>query len=294
MTLDVLIADVSGWQSEDVSPLAQYGFKAVIPKYTEDVFSASGFKAHQQCASARAAGMSVFAGYDFGLGSNGRDQCDALLAAFAGDNIQRAVLDAEVNSVTPEIVIDFGRRAREWNASVKPLLYASTSFMQENYAGYDEIPKLFDGWIAAYTAGYDPITAPATRPPSSPPPFESYLGWQFTSVFPTSLGGIDASVFDSAVFQVDQKKAATSIKEPTMYIFHNTDVHDPADGEPKGEWVLGLETSCVNIHAGEAFGLAMHGVPWEDNCNTLRIIGECIIRAQAAKNLEFWKSKLPA
>jgi GH25 family lysozyme M1 (1,4-beta-N-acetylmuramidase) len=294
MALDVLVADVSGYQDEDVSALAGLGFKAVIPKYTEDMSSASGWKAHEQTRSARAAGMSVFAGYDFGLGSNGRDQCDALLQAFGGDNITRAVLDAEVASVTPEIVIDFGRRAREWNPGVKPLLYASTSFMQGFYGDYPEIPQLYDAWIAAYTAGYASITWPASPVPAAPAPFSEVIGWQFTSVFPTPLGNIDASVFNSTVFNGNvipmQDKHTRSTD---MVIYHNVDVHDPDGGTATGEWVaMQGSDGPTQITAGEAFVHAISGVPWVDNMHGLNIVGLGIRGAQARKNAEFWDGAL--
>lgn len=294
MALDVLVADVSGWQSEDVSSLARDGFKAVIPKYTEDLSSASGAKAHGQCRSARAAGMTVFAGYDFGLGSDGSDQCDALLNAFGGDEIQRVVLDAEVASVSLDIVLDFGRRAKEWNSNVKPILYASTSFIQEMYGNSGEVADLFDAWIAAYTRGYDIITWPGTPTPGAPRPFQQVIGWQFTSQFPSSIGLIDASVFDSTVFVVDKKEAEAKYRKACdMVIYHNVDMKDPDVNTADGEWVA-MEGSHgpTKITQVTAFLHAINGVPWLDDMHALNIVALGVTGAQARRDSAVWDKLL--
>lgn len=195
--LDVLVADVSGFQPGDISGLAGLGFGAVIVKYAEGTGTPNPVM-HEQAASAVGAGMLVFGGYNFSLPGDGRAQCDTLLAAFGADPVQRAVLDAEVDGLDRDLVLAFGRRAQEWNPNIRPVLYGSTSFIARNYAGDSEIAGLFDLWVAAYTVGYREITVPATAPPSSPSPFPDYIGWQFTSSYPAPWGHIDASVFDSS------------------------------------------------------------------------------------------------
>lgn len=282
MALDVLVADVSAWQSEDVSSLAGLGFKAVIPKYTEDLSSASGFKAHAQCASARAAGMTVFAGYDFALGSNGAAQCDALLEAFAGDAIQRAVLDAEVRSVGLDVVVSFGRRAREWNPNVKPILYGSTSFLQEMYGNAGEVANLYDAWVAAYTSGYDIIKWPATAPPNCPRPFGEYIGWQFTSQFPTPIGLIDASVFNSTVFATDQRDNPAHQKNGASGMVIS-------EINPNGvikQWWLREGARFTKIDQSDAYVMVIGGVPWVKNIHSDTLFGWMVNAAVAEHDLQ--------
>jgi hypothetical protein len=145
--------------------------------------------------------MIPFGGYDFALPGDGAAQCDALLAAFGNDPIRRVVLDAEVDGLDRDtVVLPFGRRALEWNPLVRPILYASTSFIIEHYTSDHDIAAVFDLWEAAYTAGYASITAPATPPPAPPLPFDHAIGWQFTSQYPSPLGPIDVSVFDRGAF----------------------------------------------------------------------------------------------
>lgn len=221
MSLDRLVADVSGFQPGDISSLASQGFTAVIIKYTEGT-SEPNHVAHQQAASAVAAGLMILGGYDFALPGDGRAQADALLASFQSDPVQRAILDAEVDGLDRGLLLSFGRRCLEWNPNVRPILYGSWSFIRDNYAGDQEIAALFDLWVAAYTAGYQEVTAPMTAPPTSPSPFPDYIGWQFTSSFPAPWGHIDASVFNSDV------------------IFNNPGA--PVPPEPAGPRILRLTT----------------------------------------------------
>lgn len=226
--LTVKVGDVSGYQDANVHGLAGEGFAGIVVKVTEDMSGAGGQNAQAQAASARAVGMAVIGGYDFAGGSDGTAQCDNLIDSLGTINPARLVCDAEQPDVSITIVRQFGVRAHEWNPNIKPLLYASVSFVEEFYSGADDLPALYDLWEAAYTAGDQVITEPQTPPPATPEPFTTAIGWQFTSHYPSSLGLIDASMFDPAILTGGDTPPVPphTGDDNEMVIFKLTDEHD--------------------------------------------------------------------
>lgn len=183
--MSMLVADFSGYNATAIGPpLRAAGFAGVIgqplgnPRYAAQV------------SSAQAAGLEVLAAYAFAAPGDGAALCDALLGALVGPEL-RVVIDAEVAGITPDEVLAFGARARQWNPTVRPILYGSTSYIAANYAATPTIAALFDCWCAEYHADLAP-----TNLPPAPAPFTSWIGWQYSDAYPVpGLGAVDASTF---------------------------------------------------------------------------------------------------
>lgn len=63
-----------------------------------------------------------------------------------------------------------------------------------------------------------------------------------------------------------------SMRESDMFIWHNTDAHDPDKNTPGGEWAMRIDKGVISISAGEAYVYVLAGVPWQDHCNTFHVI----------------------
>jgi hypothetical protein len=108
---------------------------------------------------------------------------------------------------------------------------------------------------------------------------------------PQHFDFIDRSEWDRIVANIGTVKTEEEIKprkkESEMFVFHNTDKHDPNKDTATGEYVMRIGYGLVDITAGEAYvWCVLCGVPFQDNCNTLSILRQQQLSARAQKSAQ--------
>ena len=197
----VLIADVSGWQQADVSCLKGQGFAGIIIKVSERLYASNNLQ-RQQAESAVSAGLALIGKYAFSVGgTDGAAECDTCVGQLSDLPFNHVIMDAEASTMGPipsaDEVLAFGNRALQWGGL--PILYASESPFMTIYNRAD-IAAIFLAWYAQYDS-YAPKTWPSHAPHQPLGAWQEVTGWQFTSVYPSCIGNIDASVFDPAILE---------------------------------------------------------------------------------------------